>query len=168
MPIPALKYRRIDATLDAELAYDSYRDACRASFGSDKSCLPKAKYLAWLASRVEEFPDGHVIALIGDRFIGQLELQIPYGLRAGYVNLFYVALRWRRLGLGRQLHEFADQYFLSWEATSAELHVSPSNTAAVGFYRSLGYRTVGSEDEGGRMWKMRRDYAVSLGRANEK
>jgi ribosomal protein S18 acetylase RimI-like enzyme len=156
MTPPVLKFRQIDATRDAELAFTSYRETCAASFGSDESCLPRAKYLSWLTRRIEEFPDGHVIALLGDSFIGQLELQIPYGLHVGYVNLFYVAPAWRKLGFGRQLHDFTDQYFKSWEAKAIELHVSPSNTAAVNFYRSLGYKTVEIEDEGGRMWKMRR------------
>jgi ribosomal protein S18 acetylase RimI-like enzyme len=159
MAVHALTFRRIDLATDSAVAFENYRDACAASFGSADSSLPREKYLSWVADRLGEFPDGNVLASIGDRFVGQLELQIPYGLQTGYVNLFYVTRPWRRLGLGRRMHDFADRYFRSWEATAVELHVSPTNTAAVGFYRSLGYRKIATEDEGGRMWKMRREIA---------
>jgi ribosomal protein S18 acetylase RimI-like enzyme len=162
MAVPSLTYRRIDVARDGELAFASYRAACIASFGSARSCSSRPGYLAWLERRVEEFPDGHVMAEMGDRFVGQLELQVPYGLRTGYVNLFYVTPTLRRLGFGRRLHEFAEAYFRSWEANAVELHVSPTNIAAVNFYRSLGYRTVDSEDDGGRVWKMRREISVGI------
>ena len=139
--------------------------AMRASRASAPRSLAERRpvILRGWPKRIEEFPDGHVIACIGDRFVGQLELQVPYGLPTGYVNLFYVAPAWRRLGFGRQLHAFAERYFRSWEATAVELHVSPSNEAAVAFYRSLGYRTVGREDDGERLWKMRaRDCSAAL------
>ncbi len=156
MTLAALTFRRIDAAADGDFAFEHYQDACVASFGSVDACLSKADYLGWLANRVEEYPDGHVIAWIGSQFVGQLELQIPYGLRTGYVNLFYVARPWRRLGMGRRLHDYAEIYFRSWEAEDIELHVSPSNTAAVQFYRSLGYRIADGQSKQGTMWKMRR------------
>lgn len=154
MMVTGLIYRRMDAARDGEIAFESYRQACIASFGSAQSCSSRHSYLSWLARRIEEFPDGQVIASLGDRFVGQLELQVPYGLPTGYINLFFVAAEWRRLGFGSQMHEFADRYFRSWEASSVELHVSLSNVAALRFYRSLGYRTI--EREGERLLKMSR------------
>jgi GNAT superfamily N-acetyltransferase len=152
-----LTYRRMDLPVDGELAFSNYRRACIASFGSADSCSSQASYLAWLSRRIEEFPDGQIIASLGDRFVGQLELQVPYGSPTGYINLFYVAPAWRRLGFGRRLHEFAERYFRSWEATCVELHVSPNNIAAVRFYRSLGYRTIELDEARQRVWKMRRE-----------
>jgi ribosomal protein S18 acetylase RimI-like enzyme len=157
---PALTFRRIDPALDAEVAYSHYRDACTASFGDDASCSTPKAYLAWLTNRVMEFPDGHVIAMLGDEPIGQLELQVPYGLKVGYVNLFYVVAKWRRLGFGRRLHDYAERYFRSWEAESIELHVASGNHAAIRFYRSLGYHRALVEDEGGRMWRMEKSLIV--------
>lgn len=149
-----LTYRRIDPARDGELAYSNYRKTCQISFGHTRRCLDEQAYLHWLTQRVEEYPDGHVMALLGSQIIGQLELQIPYGLDRGYVNLFYVEPEWRRLGFGRRLHEFALQYFRSWEGKWVELHVSATNQPAVRFYQALGYRRVGGES--GRMWLMER------------
>jgi ribosomal protein S18 acetylase RimI-like enzyme len=151
----------MDLALDGDVAFSSYRRACIASFGSADSCSSRASYLSWLGRRIEEFPDGHVMACLGERFIGQLELQVPYGSPTGYINLFYIAPAWRRLGFGRRLHEFAERYFRSWEATCVELHVSPTNIAAVKFYRSLGYRTIENENNGQQVWKMRREIRAS-------
>jgi ribosomal protein S18 acetylase RimI-like enzyme len=157
-----LTFRRMDATLDGPSAFDNYREACVASFGSAYGCASRDHYLNWLQKRIEGFPDGHVIASIGEHFVGQLELQIPYGLKTGYINLFYVAPEWRRLGLGRRLHGFAEQYFRSWEATEIELDVSPTNGAAVDFYRSLGYRNLNWTDASQRTRRMRFDLIEAI------
>ena len=156
VPAPLLSFRRIDPATDAELAYSHYRNAAIASFGDGEHGSTYEAYVSWLRNRVEEFPDGNVIAMLGHQVIGQLELQVPYGLRIGYINLFYVTRPWRRLGFGRRLHEYAERYFQSWEADQIELHVAPHNTAAVRFYRSLGYKLAIVETTGGRMWKMQR------------
>ncbi|HSU69044.1 MAG TPA: GNAT family N-acetyltransferase [Tepidisphaeraceae bacterium] len=151
-----LTYRRMDAVADAALAYENYRQTCIASFGNEKRCIAESAYFKWLAKRIEEYPDGHVLALLRGEVIGQMELQIPYGLDRGYVNLFYVGKPWRRLGFGRRLHDYALHYFRSWEAAWIELHVSSTNSAATAFYRSLGYRLSEAEREGERMWRMER------------
>lgn len=151
-----LTYRRIDPVLDGKVAYAHYRETCIASFGHDGRCISEPQYLRWLERRVEEYPDGHVMAVLKGQLVGQLELQVPYGSDRGYVNLFYVAPSWRRLGFGRRLHDFALRYFHSWEAEWIELHVSPTNPAATGFYRSLGYRLADMEQGENRMWRMER------------
>jgi len=148
---PSLSYRTIDPVADADLAVAAYLDACRASYGDDSASVNRAKHLAWLRARVEEFPDGHVIALHDGRYVGQLELQVPYGLATGYVNLFYVSAEFRGRGYGRGMHEYAERYFRSWEADRVELHVSQTNERAVGFYRALGYR---AERREGPLWRM--------------
>jgi ribosomal protein S18 acetylase RimI-like enzyme len=156
---PPLTYRRIDPTTDADLAYANYRETAIASFGDAAHYSPRSSYLRWLTERVDEFPDGHVLATLGPSgpVIGQLELQVPYGLNVGYVNLFYVARDWRRFGFGRRLHDdYLLRYFRSWEADTIELHVSPTNHAAVQFYRSLGYALAAVEADGERMWRMSR------------
>lgn len=150
---PTLTYRTIrpDDPEDADLAIQAYLEACRASYGSDASFPGRKRHLAWLRSRVEEFPEGHVIATLGEQYVGQLELQVPYGLTTGYVNLYYVAEGFRGQGYGRRLHEYADRYFRSWEASRIELHVSTLNQRALGFYRHMGYRLSRVE---GRLWRM--------------
>ena len=152
---PGLTYRTIDpdSPADADLAVRHYLDACRASYGDESAFPGRRKHLAWLRSRVEEFPDGHVLAYDGTRCVGQLELQVPYGLKTGYVNLYYVTEDCRGQGYGRRLHEYADRYFRAWEAERVELHVSSLNPRALGFYRHLGYRLARVE---GRLWRMTR------------
>ena len=129
----------------------AYFDACRLSYGNDSAFPGRARHLAWLRSRVEEFPDGHVIALLDGRYFGQMELQVPYGLSTGYVNLFYVSTDFRGQGYGKKMHEYAERYFRSWEARRVELHVSSTNQRATSFYRALAYRAARRE---GRLWRM--------------
>ena len=155
---PALTYRTIDpdSADDADFAVEAYLDACRASYGDASGFPGRRRHLAWLRSRVEEFPDGHVLALEQGQCVGQLELQVPYGLTTGYVNLYYVAPAFRAQGYGRRLHEYAERYFRSWEARRIELHVAPLNETALGFYRHLGYERLRVE---GRLWRMRKQLA---------
>ena len=150
---PGLTYRTIDPVADADRAVEAYLDACRASYGNESTFPGRARHLAWLRSRVEEFPDGHVTALLDGRYVGQMELQVPYGLTTGYVNLYYVAPDYRGQGYGRRMHEYAERYFRSWEAACVELHVSATNVRATAFYRALGYKAVRRE---GRLWRMAR------------
>ena len=152
---PPLSFRTInpDSAADADLSIGAYLDACRASYGDDSGFPGRRRHLDWLRSRVEEFPDGHVLAFDGPRYVGQLELQVPYGLKTGYVNLYFVAGPLRGKGYGRRLHDYADRYFRSWEAERIELHVSPLNEPALGFYRHMGYRLAKVE---GRLWRMAR------------
>jgi GNAT superfamily N-acetyltransferase len=159
VPGPPLAFRRIDVDRDGPAAYARYRDAARLSLGSERAGDRRLPYLASLRDRCAEYPDGHLLALLGDDVVGQLELQVPYGLPAGYVNLFYVAPRWRRLGFGRRMHERALAYFRSWDASTVDLHVGPANRPAVEFYRALGYRLA--DAGGGRLWKMQLDLKLT-------
>jgi ribosomal protein S18 acetylase RimI-like enzyme len=155
--LDTLAFRRIDPIRDAKLAVAHHVDACVASFGTDASYQGDAAYLRWLRARVEEYPDGNVLAYrrADGVCVGQLELQVPYGLTVGYVNLFCVAERFRGLGYGRALHHYAENYFRAWEASRIDLHVSPANETAIGFYRRMGYKLTRIEPRRpGSMWLM--------------
>jgi ribosomal protein S18 acetylase RimI-like enzyme len=151
---PALTFRTIDPDADARQAYAAYADACRASFGSGGTASAFDHHARWLRARVDEFPDGHVLAFAGDRCAGQLEVQVPYGRTTAYVNLFWVAPDLRGQGYGRRLQEYAERYCRSWEAGRIELDVSPDNARAVGFYRHLGYRFAHVAAGHARLWRM--------------
>ena len=135
-----MTFRRTDVETDAAVCFANYHDAAVATFGPSTRAASARRYLPWLRSRAEEFPDGHVLAMLGSTCVGQLELQVPYGETVGYVNLFYVAEAYRGQGFGRRLQEYAERYFRSWEAQRIELDVSKTNDRAIGFYRHLGYR----------------------------
>lgn len=152
-----LTYRTIRVPADAALAARNHRDACVASFGDDSRCESDVRYLSWLRERIEEFPEGCVLAHLGEQCIGHLEMEVPYGLPTGYVNLFYVLPQFRRRGLGRLMHAYAEKYFRSWEASRIELHVSPMNRAAMQFYRGLGYHAVRLEGTRAPLWRMTRE-----------
>ena len=152
LAVEGLTYRRIDPVADEDFAYESYLAACAASYGDDSHAISKHKYRAWLRSRIDEFPDGHVFALVGDTRVGQLELQAPYGSATGYINLYAVAAPFRGMGFGKLMHGYVERYFRAWEVNEVELHVTPTNELALKLYRSLGYRFVKQE---GRQWKMR-------------
>ncbi len=160
MPGPPLTFRRLDVDRDGPAAYARYRDAAAVSLGDPRAADRRLPYLAGLRDRCSEYPDGHLLATLGDAVVGQLELQVPYGRPAGYVNLFYVAPAWRRLGLGRLMHDHAARYFRSWDAATVDLHVGATNTAALAFYRSLGYRLVDAPP--GPLWKMQLDLARAV------
>ena len=150
-----LVFRTIDPDRDGDLVYRHFVETARASFGLAERAMRQADHLRWLRARIEEFPDGHVLALLGDgQVVGQLELEVPYGKTVGYVNLFYVAKAFRRRGYGRALHEYAERYFRSWGAERIALDVSPENRKAVGFYRHLGYRFTHIAGELARIWRM--------------
>ncbi len=151
---PLLTYRTIDADTDAQLCWENQRDACFATFGNDRHLMPRHRHLRWLREKIEEFPDGFVLAFQDDQCIGELQLQVPYGLSTGYINLYHVRASFRGKGYGRLLHACADRYFRSWEATRIELHVSPTNQRAIRFYRAMGYQFVRPE---GRLWLMAKE-----------
>ena len=146
--VGTLTFRTIDSARDARLAFAHQLDACVATYGDAKRCQAPLRYLEWLRGKVEEFPDGCVMAHLDHRCVGQLELHVPYGLTVGYVNLFYVVPEFRGLGYGDRLNEYAERYFRSWEARRVELHVSPINERAVRFYLRRGYTFSEPRDRG--------------------
>jgi ribosomal protein S18 acetylase RimI-like enzyme len=155
--VETLTFRTIELPGDSARVVAYHADACRATFGEgeyERRLERPARYLGALAARIEEFPEGHLLAFAGAECVGQMELQVPYGLDVGYVNLFYVAPEFRRQGYGRAMHARAERYFRSWEAVRIELHVSPTNPAAVRFYQAMGYAVARREGDMVRMAKV--------------
>jgi len=151
----SLVYHRINVDADGVICAAHHYDACLESFGTAAGYEGRIRYLAFLREKVEEFPDGCLLAYLEGRCLGHLELQVPYGLTIGYVNLFYVTPPFRGQGFGRLMHEHAERYFRSWEANRVELHVSPTNRRAVSFYKAMGYSFVQEEHRRqGRLWCM--------------
>ena len=148
-----LTYRTIDPRRDADVLVDHQLDTCIASFGDESRFQGAGRYLQWLKSKVEEFPEGFLLAFLDGRCVGQMELEVPYGRTVGYVSLFYVTPPFRGMGFGRLLHDRAELYFRSWEARTIRLHVSAANDRALRFYRRMGYRRT-FPHPGGALWEM--------------
>jgi ribosomal protein S18 acetylase RimI-like enzyme len=93
--------------------------------------------LKWLQDATREI---HV-ALIEDEVAGFLILNLR-GPFSGYIQTICVSPRWRDLGLGRKLIEFAEARIFR-ESPNVFLCVSSFNTAAQRLYHRLGYTRVG-------------------------
>lgn len=152
--VQGLTFRTIHLPNDAALVARNRRDACIETYGDAHRFEGDVRYLSWLKDKIEEFPDGFVLAYAGSHCVGHLELEVPYGKSVGYANLFFVARGFRRRGFGQVLHTYAERYFRSWEAATIQLHVSPINRRAVSFYRKLGYRPLRLEGSHAPLWRM--------------
>ncbi|MGP4063406.1 GNAT family N-acetyltransferase [Oceanobacillus sp. M65] len=120
------------------------KDSFRVGFGDEED------YLRWLEEKKHAFPAGFMLVCENDDYIGQLELSIKEynGESLGYIHLFYLVPEKRGQGKGLELYQYAKQFFLQYKVASYELRVSPSNTAAVNFYRKIGMEPIKTELDG--------------------
>ncbi|WP_110927985.1 GNAT family N-acetyltransferase [Bacillus massiliglaciei] len=132
------------------------RDSFIISFGSDKDFGNEEEYLDWIKIKSNRFPDGFVLVMENEIPIGQLELTIKKdnGRSVGYVNLYYLIPEKRGIGMGKELHQYALQFFRKNGVTEYQLRVSPSNTNALIFYRKNGMHEMGLE-QGGKVMRMK-------------
>lgn len=88
--------------------------------------------------------------------IGQIELTIKEyeGKTIGYINLYYLILEKRGLGLGKELHRYALQFFRRHGVYEYHLRVSPNNQYALSFYYKNGMQEIGDE-YGGKVIRMK-------------
>jgi ribosomal protein S18 acetylase RimI-like enzyme len=144
------RIERIDLGQHAELCAAFHREMYVASFGTDAGLdeemgADNAVYLAALAQRIEQVPEGNIHLWRGDRVVAQAEMRLlEEDASIGYVNLFYVAADCRGEGLGRALHEHAVDVFRRRGSKAMRLTVSISNARAIGFYRRLGWEAIGT------------------------
>jgi ribosomal protein S18 acetylase RimI-like enzyme len=66
--------------------------------------------------------------------------------------LYYLIPEMRRQGKGKELHNYAKQFFEYNKVREYHLRVSPSNTTAIKFYRTIGMEEVGREVDGKVIW----------------
>ncbi|CDO04815.1 ribosomal-protein-alanine acetyltransferase [Oceanobacillus picturae] len=126
------------------------KDSFRVSFGDTSGFGDEEDYLRWLEEKKHAFPAGFMLVRENDAYIGQLELSIKEynGESIGYIHLLYLVPEKRGQGKGLELYQYAKQFFLQYNVASYELRVSPSNTAAINFYRKSGMEAIKIEFDG--------------------
>jgi ribosomal protein S18 acetylase RimI-like enzyme len=133
------------------------RESFVASFGSSAGIEEEMgeneeSYLRQLRGRMAEVPEGNAHLWEEGRIVGQTEMRlVPGDPSVGYVNLFYVVPECRGRGLGRMLHEHAASVFRARGMQRMRLSVSTQNAMAIGFYRKLGWVSVGTRPNRERM-----------------
>jgi ribosomal protein S18 acetylase RimI-like enzyme len=125
------------------------REMYVASFGSEDGLEEEmgdgdSIYIAQLRERVEQLPEGNTHLWDGDRIVGQTEMRLDEEPGVGYVSLFYLAPEFRGQGLGRMLHEYAVEICKARGLTRMRLSVASRNSAAIDFYRGLGWVEAGA------------------------
>ncbi len=144
---------------ERELYSDCYARTWMQSHGNLKGYVPLL-YLRTAQSHAARDPRCVMKLRLGDAFAGIIELDPERGREndAGWVSLLYVdpAMRSRRLGV--QLIGHAVSYFRRAGRSALRLHVSETNTEAVGFYEHIGFRRIGTADGvGGMLFLMEMD-----------
>ena len=154
-----LRFQTIDISAHGDVAAQFREDSYVASFGSPRGFqkLGEGAYLEWLKHRVEAYPAGHVHVWRGDAIVGQIEAR-PHKQKSdlGYVNLYYVAPQFRRMGIGSALDAYVTSHFSEQGRTRVQLSVSPSNESAWAFYLRQGYKDQGRREDSPEVHRMER------------
>lgn len=158
-----LRFETIDLQRHADVCVAFRRDSFVCSFGSDEGFDREngpdgARYLAWLRSRIEDQPLGHVHVWREDSIVGQIEMRVlPGPPISGYVNLFYLLPEMRGRGASSALQRYAVQFFRQRHADVARLRVSPTNPRAFAYYRKHGWQDLGLDLQRGNVHEMELD-----------
>ncbi|TXC92718.1 GNAT family N-acetyltransferase [Metabacillus litoralis] len=145
-----MHFEKIDLKKHQDTVVKFRKDSFKASFGDDAGFGDEEDYLNWLVVKTREFPEGFVLIEECSKYIGQLELTIREyrGNTIGYVNLYYLVPEMRGLGKGKELHNYAMQFFENNKVGEYHLRVSTSNKAAITFYHKIGMKEICPEVEG--------------------
>jgi ribosomal protein S18 acetylase RimI-like enzyme len=148
--IDGLRFAPIDLARHAALCLAFRRDMYACSFGGEDGLEDEigpagATYLGQLFKRLEHLPEGNAHLWRSGDIVAQTEMSLlEEEPGVGYVHLFYVTPSQRGLGLGRLLHQHAAAVFTGRGMRLMRLSVGARNAPAIGFYRALGWRRVGS------------------------
>ncbi|MBP1969849.1 RimJ/RimL family protein N-acetyltransferase [Virgibacillus natechei] len=144
-----MKFKEIEIKKHRDKVVEFRKDSFKVSFG-DTSGFGEEEYLHWLDEKIKDLSKGFVLVEEDGKYIGQLELTIREfeGKEIGYINLYYLVPEMRGKGKGKELHNYAKQFFDNNKVSEYHLRVAPSNSAAIKFYHKNGMEEVGPEVDG--------------------
>lgn len=145
-----MQFNTIAIEKDRETVIRFRKDSFLASFGEISGFGQEADYLEWLEEKVEQYPKGFVLVTENNKAIGQLELSIREynGKHIGYVHLYYLIPEKRGMGLAKELHQYALNFFKENHLHDYHLRVAPANKRAIQFYKKNGMEEIGPEVDG--------------------
>jgi len=144
---------------EKELYLRCYEATWRQSHGNLEGYVPGV-YLQNARFHTAENPQLLVKMLRGEEFSGLIELDEHRGkeANAGWISLIYVEPGFRQRRLGIQLLGHAVSLFRDLGRDSLRLHVSQTNTEAIGFYEYNGFKRLEEvPGVGGKLWLMEAD-----------
>ncbi|MCA0992122.1 GNAT family N-acetyltransferase [Pseudalkalibacillus hwajinpoensis] len=145
-----LDFKTINLSKHRDVAIKFRKDSFLVSFGDLNEFGDENEYVKRLEEKIDEFPNGFVMVEKEGECIGQLELSVKEyeGRKIGYVNLYYLVPEFRGKGIGKELHQYASNFFTGNDLNEFHLRVSPSNSTALKFYHKLGMEKIGTELDG--------------------
>ena len=145
-----MEFIPIDIHKHRDIIIPFRRDSFIVSFGTDEGLGDENTYLDWIQQRSTIYPNGFVLVVEEGVPIGQLELNVKEyeGKEIGYVNLYYLVLEKRGVGLGSLLHAYAINFFKDHGVKEYHLRVSPTNEQAIAFYKKNGMQKLKEEMDG--------------------
>ncbi len=154
----------LDPSAEAALYTRCYAETWRASHG-DLAGFNESVYLAMAKTHAALDPQQLVQMRCGGEFVGLIELDRERAAqeKAGWISLIFCEQAYRRRRLGIQLLGHAVSYFRARGYEKLRLHVSQTNTEAIGFYERCGFRTLQSvQGVGGDLWLMEMDIRPAI------
>ena len=133
----SLTFKPIDLNKNTELAIQFRNDAFICSYAEENSFKPTDKYIKWLSKKIDKAPELAMHVWLNDEIIGQLEITTFEEVL--YINLYYLAPKYRSKGYGVKLHEYILSIAKKNKIKNLELSVAIKNTTAIGFYQKVGF-----------------------------
>ncbi|HHU21964.1 MAG TPA: GNAT family N-acetyltransferase [Clostridiales bacterium] len=141
-----LRFEPMNPIEEKELYINCYADSWKAVYGCLKG-FDADTYWKNVVRHYKKNPLCLMKAMTGDELAGLVELHMERGKEqgAGWISLCYMVPEYRGRRLGIQLIGHAVSTFRSLGRSSLRLHVSEANKRAIGFYRSYGFKKIGTD-----------------------
>lgn len=113
-------------------------------------------YIHRMEERIRKFPEGQLIIEDSGKPIGQVgfDIQGYNGDEIGYVNIFYLIPEYRGKGIGKEIIQYIEDFFIKSNVSEYHLRVSSKNEKAINLYTKIGMFKINEEDGGLRMKKI--------------